>query len=114
MPHAQFVEDIGVGRGEIGDRKRAQQQALEHGLLDDPAGDFFIRADGLQPGRCNRRGDQLGVDRVEVHQRAGGGGFFAEGHQDKTQRQAHGVLSFRSRRRLSLPRSRNLRSKCFR
>ena len=67
VPHAQLVEHVRVGGGEIGDRIVAQQQSLEHRLVDDATGPLFVGADGLHTGSLDRRPQRLIVNPIEIN-----------------------------------------------
>jgi hypothetical protein len=86
VPHAQLVEDVGVGGGEVGHGEVAQDQPLEHRLVDDPAGHLLVRAQRLEPRRLDGRPDQLPVGRVEVDGGTGSRGLGTERHQDEAER----------------------------
>lgn len=63
MVQAEFVEDVGVGAGEIGDG-----------------------AQRLHVRCCDGRGDQVTVHGVKVDRHPGGNGLLAEGHENETGR----------------------------
>ena len=44
---AEFVEDVRVGEGEVGDHDLGEQQPLVHRLVDDAAAALLVGADHL-------------------------------------------------------------------
>ena len=93
MPDSKLVEDVCVRRRQVGDRVVAKQQALEHRLVDDAAGELVISADRREARLLDRRLDYLKVDPVKVDHLAGGVCLLAERHQDEAERllcDAHG------------------------
>ncbi len=62
MPHAEFVEDVRVGRGEVGDGVVAENQPLEHWLMDDAANPLLVGANRCHAGIVERGADGEFVD----------------------------------------------------
>ena len=89
MPHAQFVVDVRIGLREIRHSERAEDQPLEHGLMDDAAVGLLVGAQRRQIRIGHRRRNQVGVYAVEIDDCAVTAFLHAERHQDKTQRSAH-------------------------
>ncbi|TLD44282.1 MAG: hypothetical protein FAZ92_03471 [Accumulibacter sp.] len=80
MPHAEFVPDVRVVEGEIGDDEVGDQQLLEHVGADVAGTLLLVSAKHLHPRRLERRPDVFGVDAIEIDQLAIGPGLAAEGH----------------------------------
>jgi hypothetical protein len=92
MADAQLVEHVGVRRRQVGHRVLAQDQPLEHGLVDHAARRLLVGAERFEVGELDRRLDQLAVDGVEIDERSRRVGLGPEGHQDEAQRPGHGFL----------------------
>src|SRR5271165_206222 len=82
---AEFVINIGIRGGEIGNRKRAKDQPLEHGLVDDSASDLLVSANGFEFGVTHRGSDKILVNTIKVDHRSVGAGLGTERHQNETQ-----------------------------
>ena len=92
VPYTQLVEDVGICGGEVSQRVITQQQTLEHGLVDDPAGALLIGADRVHAGVVDGRRECLVIDTVEVDVRTTGWiRLLVEGHDYE----AEGSLSHR-------------------
>jgi len=69
--------------------KRTQNEALEHGLVNDAAGCFLIRSQRLEFGELDGRGNQVRVNLVEVDDRAVGSGLLPERHEHEAEGRFH-------------------------
>ena len=92
VPQAELVEHVRVGRRQVGHRVVAQDQPLEHRLVDDAAGHLLVGAQGLHVGLRDRGRDELLVHAVEVHGAAGRVGLAAEGHEHEAERASHAAI----------------------
>lgn len=79
MAQPQLVEDVGVRGGEIGDRVLAEDQPLEHGLVDEAPRHLLVGAQRLHVRLLDGGADELLVDAVEVHHAAGAVQLLPEG-----------------------------------
>ena len=91
VSHAELVEDVRVRGGQVGDGVLAEQQPLEHRLVDDPARLLLVGPERLEVGGLDRGRDHLGVDGVEVDRPAGPVGLLPERHQHEAERSIQGV-----------------------
>ena len=92
VTHPELVEDVGIGRGQIGDRIFAEQQALEHRLVDDAAGLLLVGADRLKTRGLDRRSDQPFVDGIEIDRAAETVRLLPERHQHEAEWLVHDRL----------------------
>jgi hypothetical protein len=84
MPHAELVDRIQVGRGEVGDHDVRLQQQLVHRHVDQAGVLDVIRANALQPRLLHRLLDDDAIGLVEVERAAGGKvDLLAEAHDDE-------------------------------
>ena len=93
MAHAQFVPDIGVGRGQVGQHQIGSQQFLEHVDPNVTGALLLIGPEHLEAGVQQGRPQQVGQHPVEADRAlAVRSGFGTEGHRDESMR-LHGVAS---------------------
>ena len=55
MTHTEFVIDVGIENGQIGDGVFAEREALEHRLVDDPSVDLLVGAHRIETNVADRR-----------------------------------------------------------
>ena len=89
VPNAELVKDVGIGSRQVGHGVLAEDEALEHRLVDQSSRHLLICAQRFKVGLLDRRSDQVPVDGVEVQESPGGITFLAEWHQDEAQRSVH-------------------------
>ena len=87
VPDAELVEYVGVGAGDVGHGVMAEHQPLEHRLVDGAADLLLVGADRLEPRMLDRRGDDLGIDGVEIGDAPGRVHLLAERHQHEAERE---------------------------
>src|SRR5437870_4736316 len=87
-------EYVGLLLGEGGRTPLAEEQPLEHRLVDDAPGTLLVGADRDEVGVLDRWGDRVAVDLVEVDRAASLGRLGSERHEDEAQRagRRHGSL----------------------
>ena len=84
MPHADFVPDIGIVQGQIGDNELGEQQILKHVGVDRAAAAVGVGAVRHQPGRRNCRREEVFVDGIEVDRGAVRRLLLAKRHDDES------------------------------
>jgi hypothetical protein len=85
MPQPELVEDVRVGGRDVGDRVVAEDEPLEHRLVDDAPGKLLVGAERLHSRVDDRGAQQLLVHRVEVHRMTGRVGLAPERHKDEAE-----------------------------
>ena len=98
MAQPEFVENVRVGGRQIRDCVFAEDQALVHWFVDDPAAHLLIGANSFHLSALNRRLDNLVIHAIKVDCVANGIRLFPEGHQHKAEWFGH---IWHSRRRVS-------------
>lgn len=99
VAQAEFVEHIGVGRGEVGHRVVAEDKPFEHRFVDDPAGLLLVGAEWIQAGLANGGRDQFLIDSIKLNRCALGPGFGPKGHEHKA-KWVHGAQNMEGHRNL--------------
>jgi hypothetical protein len=72
MPHSKLVENTSVGCGEVCHRILAQNQLLEHRLVNGSSRHLFIGTNGLEVGFFYGRSNEIAVHRVKIDFQATG------------------------------------------
>ena len=86
VTHSELIEDVGVGGREIRHRVLAEQETLEHRLVNDAPGLLFVSTDRDHPGVLDRRRDRSSVDPIEVDLRSPCRiRLEPEGHEDEAE-----------------------------
>ncbi len=83
VAHAQFVIDIGIENGEVGDRVIAEREPFEHRLVDHAGVQFLIGAHHFEADGADRRIYDLLVDHIEIDLAPRHVRFAAEGHDNE-------------------------------
>ena len=97
MPDADFVPDIGIVQGQIGDDKLGEKQILEHVEVDRAAAPVGVRAVWHQTGRGDCRRKEGLVNGVEVDRGPVGPCLLAKRHDDEgTASGCHRLVSLRA------------------
>ncbi|MGH3614802.1 MAG: hypothetical protein ACRDRK_19860 [Pseudonocardia sp.] len=94
------VVHVRVRRGEVRDGVVAQQEPLEHRLVDDPAHVLLVGPDALQVGRIDSGPDHLLVHRIEIDHPDGRVLLGSERHQHEAERAKVRVCRAGGRRHL--------------
>ena len=91
VPDAELVIDVGVEQGQVGDRIIAEQDALEHELVDEAGALLLVGADAVQPRRFDRRRHDFGIDMIEIDHSPSRVRLASERHDDEAYgAKAHG------------------------
>src|SRR5262249_40612103 len=87
VPNAEFVEDVGIRKGEVGHYIIGKQQSSEHWSMNDSPGPFSVAANRVQAGLNDCRLNRGFVNLIKIHfNSACQVGFLSKRHINKADR----------------------------